>query len=125
MQGLTSNSGVKAFFMIPARLANAVKVNSRVLRIHKIEEKAYMPKGLFIWRLSHVLVLAAYVHGTYEKVSGESARITRWIRCSVWRWNSRTKLSLEKSVSGRCRALSAKLFSPEAAVRQIVAALDG
>jgi len=62
MQGLTSNSGVKAFFMIPARLANAVKVNSRVvLRIHKIEKKAYMPKGLFIWRLSHVLVLAAHV----------------------------------------------------------------
>jgi len=30
-----------------------------------------------------------------------------------------------KSVSARCRALSAKLFSPEAAVRQIVAALGG
>jgi Glycosyltransferase len=30
-----------------------------------------------------------------------------------------------ESVSARCRALSAKLFSPEAAVKQIAAALDG
>lgn len=29
-----------------------------------------------------------------------------------------------KSVSARCRALSARLFSPEAAVKQIVAALE-
>ena len=30
-----------------------------------------------------------------------------------------------KNVSARCRALSARLFSPEAAVRQVVAALVG
>ncbi|MDO8261590.1 MAG: hypothetical protein Q7T21_00015 [Gallionella sp.] len=31
----------------------------------------------------------------------------------------------DKYLSARCRALSARLFSPEAAVRQIVAALGG
>lgn len=31
----------------------------------------------------------------------------------------------ERDVPARCRALSAKLFSPEAAVKQIVAALGG
>lgn len=35
------------------------------------------------------------------------------------------EISSGKSVSARCRALSAKLFAPEAAVRQIVAALGG
>ena len=35
------------------------------------------------------------------------------------------EITAGKSVSARCRALSAKLFSTEAAVKQIVAALDG
>jgi glycosyltransferase involved in cell wall biosynthesis len=35
------------------------------------------------------------------------------------------EITSDKDVSARCRALSAKLFSPEAAVKQIAAALDG
>lgn len=35
------------------------------------------------------------------------------------------EISSGESVSGRCRALSARLFSPETAVKQIVAALEG
>lgn len=35
------------------------------------------------------------------------------------------EITSDKDVSVRCRALSAKLFSPEAAVKQVVAALEG
>ncbi|MDO8261598.1 MAG: hypothetical protein Q7T21_00055 [Gallionella sp.] len=35
------------------------------------------------------------------------------------------EITSDKYLSARCRALSARLFSPEAAVRQIVAALGG
>lgn len=35
------------------------------------------------------------------------------------------EIASDKNMSARCRALSVKLFAPEAAVRQIVAALDG
>jgi len=35
------------------------------------------------------------------------------------------EITSDKDVSARCRALSAKLFAPEAAVKQIAAALGG
>ncbi|MDO8261596.1 MAG: hypothetical protein Q7T21_00045 [Gallionella sp.] len=35
------------------------------------------------------------------------------------------EIAAGKNVTAQCRALSAKLFSPEAVVKQIVVALDG
>lgn len=57
-----------------------------------------------------------------EKGLGESARIIRLQRLAV---ELVDEVDSDKNMSARCRALPAKLFSPEAAVRQIVAALGG
>ena len=111
----------------PAYIANAMRALALDPR-HKIHN---IPGKFLSYMLSGLPVLASINPGNdlAELIQGEGVGRV----CTDYSVDTLQRLAVElvdeitsgKDVSVRCRALSEKLFSPEAAVKQIAAALEG